>query len=147
MHTKVNAVALARQSAPDDRSDLDRSVQADLAIWLSQLVQALRDTKWTADALDAHWGTSRGYAWRLVSGEKPWSVERMLSLPADVLERMDVIRTEARGYIAVQPGHGIDAWRNFVSGALGLHAQQVAMLCKANSTAPARAGLNTAEQV
>lgn len=125
MNTKVSLSPSPRQSAPCDLTDSGQSASADLNLWLSQLQRALSDTAWTPEALDAHWNTSRGYAWRLVNGEKPWSLERQLSLPRDVRARLARLEAESHGLIVTEPLKGSDAAAAFVAGLLGLVASQL----------------------
>lgn len=120
MNRSIHASAVSAQSATADRRNSDRSASADLDRWLAMLQRAMADTGWTPEALDAHWETSRGYAWRLVNGEKPWSVERLLSLPDDLEARFEHLRAESFGLIVVQPLFGEDARRALVAGLIGV---------------------------
>jgi hypothetical protein len=124
MNIKVSPAPRLRQSAPDDRPDSDESASADLSLWLERLRRALSDTEWTPEALDAHWKTSRGYAWRLVNGEKPWSLERKLSLPLDVRRRLARLEAESHGLYVVEPSRGPEAPLAFIAGFLGLLMNQ-----------------------
>lgn len=86
-------------------TDLDgsgTSAETDLAAWLVLLRQAMDDTKWTAEQLDALWGTSRGYANRLCTGVKPWSVARQLSLPRDLRRRLRFLEGACDGQFVVE---------------------------------------------
>lgn len=80
----------------------------------------MRDTGWTDDSLAAHWHVDRAFVWRLVNGEKPWSVERMLSLPSDLRARLDHLRAEGNGLIVVQPLTGLEAQKALVAGLIGV---------------------------
>lgn len=82
----------------------------------------MRDTGWTVDALAGHWSVDRAFAWRLVNGEKSWSIGRMLALPDDLESRLEHLRAEYFGLIVVAPLHGIEAQRALVAGLIGLMA-------------------------
>jgi hypothetical protein len=78
------------QSAPADRIKGERDQ------WLTLVRRAVAETGWTCDALDAEWRLSRGYSWRLLNGEKPWSVDRMLALPDDIEARLVQLHLEQK---------------------------------------------------
>jgi hypothetical protein len=85
----------------------------------------MNDTGWTPDALAAHWKVNRSFAWRLVSGEKPWSVDRMLALPDDLAARLEHLRAERHGLIVVAPLTGLEAQKAFVAGLIGVMSAPV----------------------
>lgn len=122
MPSTVKAPSGNSHAAVADRPDEARTASADLEQWLACLQQAMRDTGWTVDALAAHWDVDRGFAWRLVNGEKPWSVERVLSLPDDLEQRLEHRRAEGFGLIVVAPLRGLDAQKAFVAGLIGMMA-------------------------
>lgn len=126
-----------RQSSVPDPAIPARSASTDLELWLTTLRQAMSDTGWTSEALDAHWGTSRGYANRLVNGEKSWSVERMLALPDDLEARLEHLRAEGFGRIVVEPICHAEGVKALVAGL-------VSVLCPrlpARTTGPIKADL------
>jgi hypothetical protein len=80
----------------------------------------MRDTGWTVDALANHWDVDRAFAWRLVNGEKPWSVERVVGLPDDLEGRLEHLRAEGFGLIVVAPVSREQALKNLISGLIGV---------------------------
>jgi hypothetical protein len=97
-----------------------RSASADQARWLALLQQAMQDTGWTIDALAMAWNVDRAYAWRLVNGEKPFSVERLLALPDDLEARFEALRAESFGAIVVARVDESTALAQLASGVLNL---------------------------
>lgn len=111
-----------------DHTNIERSQARDL--WLQHLRAAMEDTGWTIDALAAHWDINRSHVQRLVDGDKPFSVDRVLSLPDDVEARLEALRAEHFGLIVVEPLTGLAAQKALVAGLFGLMA----------TTLPAKAG-------
>lgn len=123
MRSTVVTAAPESQSASSDLGAVVRSANADLHTWLGLLGAAMKDTGWTPEALDKQWNTSRGYAWRLLSGEKPWSVERKLALPSDLRRRLAHLEAEANGLIVVAPAATTqDGIRHLVIGLVSVLA-------------------------
>lgn len=138
MAATLQTAAAARQSAPVDRRDPRRSASADLEEWLALMNRAVAETGWTPEALDAHWNTSRGYAWRLLNGEKSWSVERLLALPDDIESRFEALRAESFGHIVVAPLAREEGMKAFVAGLCSLLGTPA---LPAKAGAPAKADL------
>jgi hypothetical protein len=99
MTTNVANQTNGQQSSATDHVCEQRSSHADLEQWLDDLREAMGATGWTPESIDAHWNTSRGYAGRLCRGEKPWSLERILALPADLKAELDRLRAQRSGWI------------------------------------------------
>lgn len=135
MSTKVTNISGECQTATSDSDTSAQSARADLVAWLADLAEAMRRTNWTPEALDAHWGTSRGYAWRLCNGEKSWSVERMLSLPDDLEAQLEHLRAERFGRVVVAPVSQEDGMRQLICGLASLLAPQRSALPSKFSTA------------
>lgn len=139
------ASAAAGEGAHEcDRSEMERSQtrdQVDRARerdqWLQHLRQAMNDTGWTIDALAAHWGIHRSHVQRLYDGDKPWSVDRLLSLPDDLEARLEAIRAEYFGLIVVEPLRGLEAQKAIVAGLIGLMSPQL----PTKAGKPVKAGL------
>jgi len=94
--TVANGLAQS-QTRPVDRMKGERDQ------WLALLRQAVAETGWCCDALDAEWGVSHGYAWRLLQGERPWSADRYLSLPNEIEARhTELLLEQKHGGIAVK---------------------------------------------
>jgi hypothetical protein len=128
MANKFSPPAADEGAHERDHAEIERSQERDL--WLRHFRQAMEDTGWTIDALAAHWDIHRSHVQRLHDGDKPWSVDRLLSLPDDLEARLEALRAEYFGLIVVEPLRGIAAQKAVVAGLIGLMAPAL----------PARAG-------
>lgn len=124
---------LTQGSAPADLSRTETACER----WLGLLRQAMKDTDWTVDALAAQWKIDRAYVSRLVSGEKPWSLQRTLSLPPDLRTRLALLCAKAVGLIVVEPLSWAEAQRALVAGLVGVMGSQL----PAATTGPIKADL------
>lgn len=116
-----------------------QAASADFQNWIADLQQAMQDTGWTCDALATHWRVNRAYAWRLVSGERPWSVRRQLSLPDDLEGQLEAIRAKRFGRIVVTaPTTPQAAMESLLAGIAGLPA---VLSLPHRATAPVKADL------
>jgi hypothetical protein len=91
--------------------------------------QAIDESVWKhkQDALALFMGIDKAYLSRLRSGEKPWRVEHVISLPDEIGARFETLRSEQFGLIVVAPAVGHEAVKQFVSGLFGvLAARKVA---------------------
>lgn len=108
------------QGSSVDRDAVTRSTDVDR--WLALMNQAIDDSAWARkqDALATFMGIDKAYLSRLRSGDKPWRVEHVVSLPDDIESRFETLRAESFGAIVVQPLTGLDAQKAFVAGLVGL---------------------------
>lgn len=120
-----------------DQTEAGRSQERDQ--WLEHFRLAMKDTGWTIDALAAHWDIDRSYVQRLHDGDKPWSVDRLLSLPDDLEARLEALRAEHHGLIVVEPLTGLAAQKAAVAGLIGLMSSVALLPTKAGK--PVKAGL------
>lgn len=100
MTSRVPPTGEGSQSASADTCQPVRSASArDLELWR----QAVKDARWTTDALAAHWGLDRGYVWRILNGEKPLSRDRTLAFPDDITAAYLTLKAKAHGMTVVAP--------------------------------------------
>lgn len=102
------------------RTKADRTTSVDR--WLALMNQAIDESDWShkQDALATNMGIDKAYLSRLRSGDKPWRVEHVVGLPAEIEGRFVDLRAESFGRIVVRPASGPDAIKQFVSGLFGV---------------------------
>lgn len=140
MNSKVANLNGSSQTATSDSDIAERSANADVEQWLEDLRGAMGDTGWNEEALDAFWETSRGYAHRLVTGERPWSLARRLSLPKDLRKRVAAIEAQREGLVCIEPVDPATADRYLRIGLFSMLAQQRSAL-PAKTSGPVKAEL------
>lgn len=137
MPPKLQKAAPSGQPAPADPAPSDWSARADLDQWLDRVRRSLQDTGWTPDALAAFWEIDRGYVWKLLSGEKPWSVARTLALPPVVLFRLAFLEADHRGLLVFEPVDEATADQYIAIGTLS----------KLRHVSPAKSGVQAKAQL
>lgn len=124
MGTSVDEPGGASQAPSGARGSAQRGDHAGLlALRLLQQVlsrPAADGTRWTHEALAAYMGLSRSYVSRVLSGEKPLSLEFIYALPDDVQCGFHAVRLEAFGAVAIEPVSGDEAVRQLASALFGL---------------------------
>lgn len=144
MNTSMRAAATLRQSSADDVPVLRTSttVDHDLAV----LRQVISDLNWTFEAIAAAMGRGESYKThvsRVVSGERPMSLEFIKALPDDIEVEWHARLAAAGGRVVVTPASDDSAVQHFVGGLLTLLRQgQPPLPAKASAMAkvePARA--------
>lgn len=107
---------------PVDRGPVARTTAVDR--WLSLMRQAIEDCKWKHEALAESMGIDKAYLSRLLSGEKPWRVEHVVSLPDDVEAKFEALRAESFGLIVVPRLSGDAAIHALAAGLFGILQNQ-----------------------
>lgn len=103
-----------------DRTKVERSTDVDR--WLALMNAAIDESGWKhkQEALATYMDIDKAYLSRLRSGDKPWRVEHVVSLPEDVQAIFARKSAEACGFVVVIPSARAHAARDFVAGLLGL---------------------------
>lgn len=81
---------------------------------------ALKNADWTIDALAVHWAVDRGYAWKVMNGEKPLSRDRALTFPADVQVAYFSLKAQACGLLVIAPLAHEQALHSLAAGLISL---------------------------
>lgn len=110
------------QATAVDQDHIERSTAVDLEKerWLGMLRQAIEDAGWKHEALTTYLQIDKAYLSRLLTGEKPFRPEHLVSLPPDVKARFAHLQAESFGLIVVKPLEGQDAVRALVAGLVGV---------------------------
>lgn len=121
-----------------DLAMLARSTDVDQALVL--LRQAVSNSSWTLDALEAHMRKDKSYISRVLNGEKPLTLAFIVALPDDIEAAWERKRAEHFGLIVVERTSGDDAVRSLVSGLIGVLTDRLPMkadrMVKADVPAP-----------
>lgn len=112
MHRTVSTAAPTCQSASADSTDVARA--------LACLRLAVQECGYTHDALALVMGCCPSLVTKTLNGDKPLKESWVCALPDDVERAYLAKRAESLGALVVQPVHGLDAQRAFVSGLRGL---------------------------
>jgi hypothetical protein len=125
MREKATTPLAAAQSLIVDHDLATRSTDVDR--YLAMLRQAIADTGWKHEALAEALAIDKAYLSRLLSGEKPFRVEHLVSLPDDLEARFATLRAESCGLIVVAPVDEATACRHLVSGLIGVLSARPAL--------------------
>jgi hypothetical protein len=129
---------IAGGSAGTDRDLATRSTAVDQ--YLELLRKCVADCGWTIDALSTEMQIDKGHLWKLLNGQKPWRLEHLLALPADVDALFAQRRAEGCGLLCVPPPENEhQAIRQLMSGLFGVLGRQTSTekLRMAKMTLPA----------
>ena|SRR2546421_9450473 len=119
MATERRRRGSAGESPGTDRSLAARSTAVDQ--YLELLRKCVADCGWTIDALSTEMQIDKGHLWKLLNGQKPWRIEHLLTLPADVDALFAQRRCENAGFVVVPPpASEYEAVRHLMSGLFGV---------------------------
>lgn len=118
----MRATAAACQVNPDSHADDARGKSVSLDL----LREAITESRWKHEALAVEMRLpNAAYLSRMLSGEKPWTLRHIESLPDDVEAIYYRLRAESLGLLVAAPVDAETARRHLVSGLLGVLAPQL----------------------